>query len=605
MNNLSKRSFIILAIFIVVGIIFIVKLFRIQVLDSEYKQFATNNILREEVQYPARGLVFDRNGKLLVYNKAAFDLLITPREVKTFDTLFLCNLLEIEKNDLIDRIQKAKAYSRYKPSIIVKQIPPEVFAILQEQLYKFNGFHTQSRTLRDYSYPTAAHLLGYVSEVGPADIERDSYYRSGDYIGASGIEQAYEEELRGIKGIKKSLVDVHNRIQGSYLNGQEDVSSVIGKNVVLTIDIELQRYAEQLFVNKKGSMVAIEPSTGEILALLSAPSYDPGLLVGRVRSKNYLDLNSDTLNPLFNRALQARYPPGSTFKTVNSLIGLEERVISEYTQFTCNGPESSPISCTHYHESPLNVVSAIRESCNPFLWNTFRSILGKYDSTAEGFDVWNNYVTSFGLGNKVGKEFQNENPGLVPGVSYYNDRFNGTWWRALTIRSLSIGQGELGVTPLQMANVSAIIANRGYYYTPHVIKEVENDTIPKDFQTKKYSAISSGNFEPVIEGMAQAMQLNAVYRARIPNIEMCGKTGTVQNPLGSDHSVFMAFAPRNNPKIAIFVYVEHGVWGSRWAAPIASLIVEKYLTGTIETEYRKSIEKTVIEANLLNPIQPD
>jgi len=602
-NVYSKRKFVIIAVFVVIGLIFIVSLFRLQVLDSAYKQYATNNVLREEVQFAARGLIYDRKGKLLVYNKTAYDLKITPQDVGQFDTLLFCSLLEISKEDLEVGIQKAKKYSWYKPSTLVKQISPESFAVLKEQLYKFEGFHTQSRTLREYSSSAAAHALGYVGEVGSRDIERDNYYKSGDYIGISGIEKTYEKQLRGVKGTKKNLVDVHNRVQGSYRNGQEDIPAQVGKNITSTLDLDLQLYAEQLFQNKRGSVVAIEPLTGEVLAMVSAPAYNPTLLVGRVRGNNYSKLVSDSLMPLFNRSLQAKYPPGSTFKVINTLIGLQEQSINLNTRFACFGKGTTPIRCTHDHGSPVGVVEAIRESCNPFLWNTFRSILYKYESSAEGFNAWRSYVESFGIGKNLSSDFPNGLKGDLPSESDYNKIYGEGHWNALTVRSLAIGQGELGVTPLQMANYAAIIANRGFYYEPHIIKEVKNDTISSSFETKNIVPINKVHFEPIIEGMLQSVALNLAVLVKIPEIEMCGKTGTVENNQGSDHSVFMAFAPKENPKIALFVYVENGVWGSRYAAPMASLMVEKYLTGSIATK-RKWIEKRMLDANLLNPNQP-
>lgn len=592
-----------MAVFAVVVLIYIISLFRLQVIDSEYKRYATNNVLREVVQYPARGLIYDRNGKLLVYNKTAYDLLIIPREVKQFDTTLFCNLLKISKVDLDAGIQKAKKYSRYKSSILIKQISPETFAVLQEQLYKFKGFHTQSRTLREYSSTAAAHALGYVGEVGARDIKKDDYYKSGDYIGISGIERTYEKQLRGIKGVKKNLVDVHNRIQGSYKNGEEDIPAQIGKNITVTLDLDLQLYAERLFQNKKGSVVAIEPSTGEVLAMVSAPTYDPGLLVGRVRGENFQKLRHDTLKPLFNRSLRAKYPPGSTFKPINTLIGLQEQVINLNTRFACFGKGSSPIRCTHNHISPANVVDAIRESCNPFLWNTFKSIIYKYESSAEGFNVWRNYVQSFGIGQELSSDFPNALRGYVPPESLYNRIYGKGHWNAMTVRSLAIGQGELGVTPLEMANYGAVLANRGFHYSPHLIKKIEEDTISQSFKVKHNSLVDAKHFEPILEGMHQVTTGNLAGLVRIDNIDFCGKTGTVENPHGSDHSVFVAFAPREDPKIAIFVYVEYGVWGSRYAAPMASLMMEKYLTRTI-SERRKTTEKRMLEANVLNPNQP-
>jgi penicillin-binding protein 2 len=602
-NNLSKRSLVIVAVFAVVALIYAILLFRLQVLDSDYKQYATNNVLRQIVQYPARGLIYDRNGKLLVYNKTAYDLLITPREVEKFDTTLLCSLLDIERNDLEDRLQKAKKYSRYKPSILIKQISPENFAILQEQLYKFKGFHSQTRTLREYTHPVAAHVLGYVGEVTAQDIQSDSYYKSGDYIGQSGVEKTYEDQLRGTKGVKKFMVDVHNRIQGSYLDGEEDEQAVIGKNLVSTLDLDLQVYAEQLLQNKKGAVVAIEPSTGEVLAMVSAPTYDPGLLVGRVRGENYAKLLADTIKPLFDRSLQAKYPPGSTFKIINTLIGLQEQTINTRTRFECYGKSSSPIRCTHDHVSPANVVDAIRESCNPFLWNTFRSIINKYKTSADGFNVWRNYALSFGLGVVLSEDFPNALKGDLPKQSQYDRIYGEGHWNALTVRSLAIGQGELGVTPLQMANCCTAIANRGYFYEPHIIKEIEKDTIRKSVSLKHNVGIDEQHFSPIIEGMEQVTKGNLAGLIGITGHDFCGKTGTIQNPHGSDHSAFTAFAPKEDPKIAIFVYVENGVWGSRYAAPIASLMMEKYLNDTIATR-RLVTEKRMMEANLLDSYQP-
>ncbi|RIJ46044.1 penicillin-binding protein 2 [Maribellus luteus] len=596
MNDYSRRSYIIILVFILVALVFLIRLFNLQVMDSTYKQYATNNVLREVVQYPARGLIYDRNGELLVYNKTAYDLLVTPREVKPFDTTLFCRLLDITREDLEAGIQKARKYSSYKPSILVKQISPENYAILQEQLYKFEGFHSQTRTLREYSAPAAAHALGYVSEVTQSDINKDSYYKSGDYIGASGIEKTYEAQLRGTKGVKKNLVDVHNRIQGSYLEGSEDVPAQIGKNLVTTLDLDLQLYAEKLFKNKKGAVVAIEPSTGEVLAMVSAPVYDPGLLVGRVRGANYKVLESDSLMPLFNRALQAKYPPGSTFKTINALIGLQEGAITPETRFSCAGRGSTPIRCTHDHISPANVVEGIRESCNPFMWNTFRSIIGRAKTAAEGFRTWRQYVQNFGLGTILSEDFANTLKGDLPSEELYNRIYGKGRWNALTVRSLSIGQGELGATPLQMANVAAIVANHGFYYEPHIVKEVEGDTIRSSYRKKHEVGIDEKYFAPIIEGMRQSIK-NYYY---IPGLEYCGKTGTIQIGRGLEHGAFEAFAPREEPKIAVFTYVENSKWGSQYAAPIASLMIEKYLNDTIASN-RLHIEERMLNSNLLDP----
>ncbi|MCW0483631.1 penicillin-binding protein 2 [Gaoshiqia sediminis] len=607
MDKFARRKYILGAIFVVIVLIFIIRLFTLQVLDSSYKQYATQNVLRRVINYPARGLIYDRNGKLLVYNKAAYDLLVTPREMAPFDTTQFCEILKIEKAELIDGLNKAKKYSRYKPSVVIKQLSPEGYAVLQEKLFKFPGFFVQSRTLREYPQKIAAHMLGYVGEVDRSAIQKDKYYSQGDYIGVTGLERAYEKELRGRKGVNFFLVDVHNRLKGAYLEGLSDTVAVLGQNLVSTIDSELQRYAEQLMQNKRGAVVAIEPKTGEILSFYSGPSYDPNLLVGRERSANYQILLRDTLKPLTNRAISAAYSPGSTFKTLNALIALQEGVISEYTAVTCNGTASSPIRCTHFHESPIALKGAIRESCNPYFWNTFRATIQKYRKAEDGYNAWRSHVLSFGLGEPLGKEFLGQSSGNIPASSYYDRYFGKNRWNALTVRSLSIGQGEIILTPLQMANLAATIANRGYYIEPHLIRSVsekEGETHRLAFQ-RKNTTVAPEHFESVIEGMQQVVdQTNTRYTAHVEGIEICGKTGTIQNPHGSDHSAFIAFAPKDNPQIAIAVFVEFGVWGARHAAPIASLLIEKYLNDSIGSPSRKLLEQRMFDSNLLNPNQP-
>lgn len=607
MDKFARRKYILGAIFVVIVLIFIIRLFTLQVLDSSYKQYATQNVLRRVINYPARGLIYDRNGKLLVYNKAAYDLLVTPREMTSFDTTQFCEILKIEKAELIDGLNKAKKYSRYKPSVVIKQLSPEGYAVLQEKLFKFPGFFVQSRTLREYPQKIAAHMLGYVGEVDRSAIQKDKYYSQGDYIGVTGLERAYEKELRGRKGVNFFLVDVHNRMKGAYLEGRSDTVAVLGQNLVSTIDSELQRYAEQLMQNKRGAVVAIEPKTGEILSFYSGPSYDPNLLVGRERSANYQILLRDTLKPLTNRAISAAYSPGSTFKTLNALIALQEGVISEQTAVTCNGTASSPIRCTHFHESPISLKGAIRESCNPYFWNTFRATIQKYRKAEDGYNAWRSHVLSFGLGEPLGTEFFGQSSGNIPASSYYDRYFGKNRWNALTVRSLSIGQGEIILTPLQLANLAAVIANRGYYIEPHLIRSVsekEGETHRLAFQ-RKNTTVAPEHFETVIEGMQQVVDLtNTRYTAHVNGIEICGKTGTIQNPHGSDHSAFIAFAPKDDPKIAIAVFVEFGVWGARHAAPIASLLIEKYLNDSIGSPSRKLLEQRMFDSNLLNPNQP-
>ncbi|MGQ7869594.1 penicillin-binding protein 2 [Sunxiuqinia sp. sy24] len=606
MDNFSKRKYLLGAIFILVALIFTVRLFRLQVLENNYKQYATRNVLRRVITYPARGLIYDRNGELLVYNKASYDLLVTPREVSAFDTTSFCRILDIDKAELVESLQKAKKYSTYKPSVIIKQLSPENYAVLQEKIFRFPGFFVQARTLREYPQKTAAHVLGYVGEVDRSKIENDPYYTQGDYIGVIGLEKAYEEALRGQKGVNFQLVDVHNRIKGSYREGRSDTVAVLGKNLSTTLDADLQAYAEYLMQNKKGSVVAIEPATGEVLAFLSAPTYDPSLLVGRSRGANFKKLQQDTLEPIFNRAIRAAYPPGSTFKLINALIGLEEQAITTHSAFSCSGRGSRPIRCTHDHYSPISLRDAIRESCNPFFWNTFSSIIRKYPRADEGYNTWRNHLLTFGLGQRLGTELGNELSGNIPKDSYYNFYYGERHWNALTVRSLAIGQGELSITPFQLANLAVTIANRGYYITPHLVKSVwstKDEPEPIEFE-RHNTSIAAEHFDVVIEGMqAVVEESNVRYTSKLDSTVICGKTGTVQNPHGSDHSVFIAFAPKENPKIAISVYVENGVWGSRYAAPIASLIIEKYLNNSIAPR-RLAIEERMRNANLLNPNQP-
>ncbi|HPJ78461.1 MAG TPA: penicillin-binding protein 2 [Prolixibacteraceae bacterium] len=604
MAAFSDRKTLITGIFVVVGIIFLLRLFQLQVADSTYKRFADNNALRKVVQYPARGLIYDRNHELLVYNKAAYDLLVIPRETGRFDTLAFAAMLDVPADLFTAELKKASAYSRYKPSVIVKQISHEKYASIQEQLYKMKGFYIQSRTLREYPRRIAAHALGYVGEVTQAMIDSNAYYQSGDYIGISGIEAAYEEELRGEKGVKYYMVDVHNRIQGSYLEGEMDTIARIGRNLTTTIDYRLQEYAEKLMQNKRGSVVAIEPSTGEVLALVNAPSYDPNLLVGRARGRNYSLLLSDPVKPLFNRALMAQYPPGSTFKMAQALVALEEGAITPQTRFHCAGGYSSGsfrVAC--HHNQSFEVVESIARSCNAYYVYAFRAILEnpRYASIREAYDAWREYMLKFGFGRTLGSDLKNELKGMVPTSDYYQRYVFGTArWRALPIISLSIGQGELGITPFQLANYCAMLANRGYYYIPHIVREIEGREIPEKFRVRQESGISRSYFEPVIEGMEQVMTAGTGARSAIPGIAVCGKTGTAQNPHGADHSVFMAFAPRENPRIAVSVYVENGIWGATYAAPISSLVIEKYLNDTISSQ-RLWLEESMLKANLMNP----
>jgi len=608
-DTFSKRRLIIAGIMLGIGAIFILRLFSIQITNKTYKQFATRNVLRFITTYPARGLIYDRKGNLMVYNKAAYDLMMIPREVKTFDTTELCNIVQLDRVELRDAIKKAKLYSRFKPSIVVGQISPDIYAPLQEKLYKYPGFFVQSRTLREYPSKSAAQVLGYVGEVNQKIIENDHYYLSGDYIGVSGLEKAYEKELRGIKGITKSMVDVHNRVKGKYNEGKEDSTAILGQNLLTGMDANLEAYAELLMTNKRGAVVAIEPSTGEIILMVSAPSYDPNLLVGRQRSTNYSILDRDSVaKPMWNRAVNALYPPGSTFKLANALIALEEHAISPFDRFSCSGKGSKPISCTHSHVSPLAVREGIRESCNSFFWNTFRQIMGHKSNSAESYQAWRDYITSFGFGTKLNPELSSENKGSIPEVALYDKWYTPGHWNSMTIRSLAIGQGEIEATPLQMANLCAMIANRGYYIAPHVVRAIQdakdvNREVRQLEYEKKVVNISPEHFNTVIEGMQAVIEETKLQNTvKLENIIVCGKTGTVQNPHGADHSAFVGFAPRDNPKIAIAVFIENAGFGATYAAPIAGLLMEKYLNDSIAPK-RKDLEQKLIETDLLNVVE--
>lgn len=600
-KDYSSRKNIIIAVFILMAIIFITRLFYLQIIDSSYKLSADNIVLRKVREYPPRGLIFDRNGELMVFNEAAYDLMVIPRQMKEIDTALICEITEIDKESFIKKIKKAKHYSYYKPSTFLKQISKKDIGKIQEKLYLIPGLYIQTRTLRQYPLPIAGHLLGSIGEVSRRDLEKDKFYRSGDYIGKSGIENYYEKYLRGKSGMSIVEVDVHNRVKGKYSNGNFDTIAIAGKDIFLGIDAQLQLYGEKLMQNKKGSVVAIDPSTGEILALISSPGYNPNLLVGRERSENYSKLLHDSLVPLMNRATMGTYPPGSTFKMVNALVGLQEESINRNTEFNCKGPLSAPIKCTHNHKTPLDLSEAIEQSCNPYFWNTFKSILenSKYSNSHEGYEHWYNNVISFGFGKKFKTDIPFEVSGNIPDNSYYDKLYRGSW-NALTVRSLSIGQGEILVTPIQLANMTAIIANKGYYYPPHLLTSMEGEkNVNPKFKEKKNTTINPDNFDIVQNAMLDVFEAEH-GTARwyfLDSITQCGKTGTVQNPHGDDHSIFIAFAPMDNPQIAISVIVENSGFGSTWAAPIASLMIEKYILGNSN---RPALEKRIMEGNLLH-----
>ncbi len=597
----SDRKYVINGSFIMVGIIFVLRIFYLQIIDDSYKLSANSNALRPITEFPARGLVYDRNGKILVYNEATYDLMVTPQRMEDVDTAELCKLLNITHERYESQLKKARSYSMYAPSIFEREISKETYGFIQEKLYKFKGFYVQPRTVRKYPLSVAAHTLGYIGEVSPAMIEKDSYYKSGDYIGISGIEKSYEKELRGKKGAKIIMVDAFNREKGSFQNGRFDTVSKAGQDLYCSIDADLQAYGEELMANKRGSIVAIEPSSGEILALVSSPTYDPNLLAGRDRSQNYIKLLLDIKQkPLFNRALMAQYPPGSTFKILNALIGQQLGVITSGTRFPCSlGFHMGKINIKcHNHPSPCDLSASIQHSCNSYFSYTFKAILEKsgYKKTRDAFNKWRNMALSFGFGKRFDDDLWSELPGNLPTAEYYDKLHGYNKWRALSIISIGIGQGEVLATPLQMANFSAILANRGYYYIPHIVKGIgDKKTLDKKYTTKQKVDVDEKYFDIILEGMNQVVEAGTGTGAKIKGIKMAGKTGTAQNPHGEDHSIFILIAPIDNPKIVISVVVENGGWGATWAVPIASLMVEKYLNGKVE---RVDLEKRMKEGKV-------
>lgn len=594
--NYSSRKYVIIAIFCVAVLILLVKLFMLQIVDKSYKRSSENNTLRYITQYPARGKIYDRNGNLLVYNEAIYDLMVIPRQVKNLDTLKLCSSINISREAFEEKMLKARRYSSFSPSVFMSQITKEEYGKIAENLHHFPGFYFQTRSVRSYPYPIASHALGNIGEVSMKDLERDSYYKGGDYIGKSGIESFYEKELRGDKGVKIIVVDVHNREKERFMDGRFDTLPVAGKDICLGLDAELQAYGESLMKNKTGSIVAIEPSTGQILALVTSPSYNPNELVGRVRGENYSKLLNDSLKPLVNRATSGIYPPGSTFKMINGLIVLQSGVVTKKSTYPCDGPETQPIRCTHHHDSPVSLYDAIENSCNPYFWETFKEMFAspRFKSTKEAYNYWYDLVTSFGLGSTFKTDIPAEVSGNIPSVSFYDRMYRGVW-NSLTIRSLSIGQGEILVTPLQLANMAAAIGNEGYYYPPHLIRSF-CDVTPIDsvMTTKKVIDIKNRHFKDVKIGMCRVFEgeSGTARFSKIDSIQVAGKTGTAENPHGDDHSIFMGFAPVDNPKIAVAVVVENAGFGSQWAAPIASLMIEKYLRGYIKNPDK---EKRFIE----------
>lgn len=590
-------------------VILLVRLFSIQIINDKYKRSSENNSMVYNDIYPPRGIIYDRQGNVIVGNRTCYDIMVRPRDVKSLDTLELANLLGISPDFIRERMEY---YREHKSSIgfqeraFLKKVPSEVYARFAEQEYNFPGFRGQMRSIREYPFNAGGNLLGYISEVNSDDIARNPEYRSGDYIGKTGLEAAREQDLKGEKGYHIFLRDSRNRLQDSYMDGKYDKDAVPGKDVVTTIDAPLQQYGQLLMQGKKGSLIAIEPSTGEILTMVSSPGIDVDVLsdIG----SHYAEISRDRNKPMFNRTVMASYPPGSVFKLVNGLIGLQEGVLKPEYKYPCERgfpySKGHKLGC-HSHASPLALLDAIATSCNGYFCYVFRNILEnrKYDSIQEAFDVWRDYVLSFGFGHRLGSDFPSELGGSIPKSEYYNKIYGKRGWRFPTIVSLSIGQGEIGVTPLQIANLAATMANRGYYYIPHLVKDSEGIEIDPKYHEKQYTKVDTAYFALAVKGMYMAVNGGGAaggtaFAAAVPGLDICGKTGTAQNPHGKDNSVFICFAPKDNPRIAVAAYIENAGFGATWACPIASLLVERYLTGSIREE-RKPVEDRILNTRLI------
>ncbi len=607
--NLEKRKYVIGGFIVIIVLIYLIRLFNLQVLDSRYKDDADSNAFLRKAIFPSRGVIYDRNGNVVVYNRPAYDIMMIPKDVHPFDTLDFCRTLNISPEQLKKRFSDMKdkrlnpGYSSYSPQTLLTHLSPEDYGKLQEKMYRFPGFFIQKRILREYNYHCAANVLGNIREVSPTDIERDPYYSRGDYTGDLGVERSYEKYLRGEKGEEILIRDARGQIQGRFEDGARDKKAISGKNLTLGIDIELQEYAEQLMRNKIGAVVAIEPATGEILAMVTSPSYDPSLLVGRERGKNYAALRSNPQKPLLDRSIQGAYPPGSTFKPSQGLILLQEGIINLSTPFPCyrgyiNG--GLRVGC-HPHGSPIPLKPALQTSCNAFFCWGFKAMIdrrSKYGTPAKAFEVWKNYLVELGYGYRLGVDIPGESRGFIPNAKFYNKIYGEDRWSANSIISVSIGQGEILATPLQIANLGATIANRGWYVTPHIVKEIQDTVLEPEKLTRHQPHIDRQHFEAVAEGMRMAVTGGTCRLANLRDVEVCGKTGTAQNPHGRDHSVFLGFAPYHDPKIAICVYVENAGFGATFGVPIGSLLIEKYLKGSIADD-RKYIEDRMLNSNTI------
>lgn len=599
------RKIILPSVIILSAIVLIAKIFYLQVIDETLKLKAENNAIKKVFDFPERGYIYDRNGKLLVANQPSYDIMVIPREIKNIDTTEFCKLLNITKDYFINKLEKANVYSPRLPSVFLAQLNKAEYAAFQEKERKFEGFYTQKRALRDYQVKDCANIFGFITQVNEAIIEKNPYYNPGDLIGKQGVEQQYEEILRGVKGVKYLLRDKHNKIIGPYKDGAFDTIAQQGKDLTLTIDHELQKYGTELMVNKRGGIVAIEPKTGEILALVSAPTYDPSLLVGRQRSKNYTALYNDSISkPLYDRGLQATYPPGSPFKIITGLIGLQEEVIDVNSTFYCNGGANFGrfMKC-HCGLHTLQLNNGTYKSCNSYFGNAYKRTIEKYKDSYFSVDNWANHVKSFGLGQFLGTDMPIGAKGLVPTSKTYERMYNGAPIRSSYIISNSIGQGEVLTSPLQLANMMAAVANRGYYYTPHIVKKIKGQALDKKYITKHYTTIAKEHFPAMIQGLADVYNVGTASTLKVEGLEICGKTGTAENKIRvagktyqlKDHSIFVAFAPKENPTIAIAVFIENGYWGSRWAGPIATLLVEKYVNGKIS---RKDLETRMLNGSI-------
>jgi len=596
------RKLLLYLIIISTGVVFVGRLFYLQVYNTSFAALSEDNAIKVLYDYPQRGSIYDRNGKLLVTNQPSYDVMVIPRELKPFDTLEFCSVLKISKDKLVKRLEKAWVYSPRVPSVVIPQLTKDEYAYLQEKMRKFRGFYIQKRSLREYQTESASNVLGYIGEVDDGLIQKNPYYLSGDLIGMQGVEKQYENELRGIKGIKRIQKDRFNRDIGPYKSGKYDTLPVKGKDITVTIDEELQAYGQKLMENKRGGIVAIDPSSGEILSLITAPSYKPDLLVGRKRSPNFTRLYYDTIaKPLFDRGVKGEYPPGSPFKALTALIGLQEGIIDTEESISCSHGyrygRKAKLGC-HSHRSPLSMISGIAQSCNAYFANVYLRSINKYYTPQEGIDNWKKHLSSFGLGNYLGNDLSSGSKGLVPNSDFYNKQYQYPtykWYATATI-SNAIGQGEVLATPIQLANVTAAIANRGYFYTPHIVKLIDGQPIQDERFTKpKQTTIDKEHFDPVVEGLYQVYKQGTAKALQVEGIDICGKTGTAENYTKingermqlTDHSVFIAFAPKDDPKIALTVFIENGYWGSRYAGKIASLMIEKYI--------RKSITRTDLE----------